>query len=67
MATDLILIADGNPARGARIATALEAAGHRCKVAPHGAAALEIALADQPRVIVARADLPLVDASFLFL
>jgi CheY-like chemotaxis protein len=63
--TDLILIADGDRVRGARIATTLEAAGHRCSVASQGAAALEIALAEQPRLIVAQADLPLVEAGKL--
>ena len=58
----LILIADPNLGRGRRVATALEAAGHPCAVAEHGAAALEVALEDQPRVIVTQVDLPLVDA-----
>ena len=65
MDLELILIADGNPARGARVATALEAAGHPCEVAPHGAAALEVALAQRPAIVVAQADLPLVDAGKL--
>jgi len=65
MSSDLILIADGNLGRAQRVATALEAAGHRCQVASHGAGALEIALAEQPRVIVAQAELPLVEAGKL--
>jgi CheY-like chemotaxis protein len=60
-----VLIADSNTGRGRRVANALEAAGQVCRVAPHGAAGLEIALADQPRVIVAQVDLPLVDAGKL--
>ncbi len=59
MSTDLILIADGNAGRGKRIATSLEAAGHACRVAADGAAALEMALADTPRLIVTRGNLPL--------
>ena len=65
MSSDLILIADENLGRAQRVAIALEAAGHRCRVAPHGAVALEIALAEQPRVIVTQAELPLVDAGKL--
>lgn len=65
MATDLVLIADENTGRARRIATALEAAGHRCAVVPHGAAALEVALAEEPRVVVAQAALPLVESAKL--
>ncbi len=65
MSADLILIADGNLGRAQRVATALEAAGHHCEVAPHGAGALEIALVEHPRVIVAQVDLPLVEADKL--
>ena len=60
-----ILIADGDIGRGRRVATALEAAGHTCAVVPHGAAALEVALAERPRIVVAAADLSLVDAGKL--
>jgi CheY-like chemotaxis protein len=63
--TQTILIADGNPARGQRVAHALEAGGHVCRVAPHGAAGLEVALAEPPSVVVAQVDLPLVDATKL--
>lgn len=62
MHNDLVLIADANVGHARRIATALEAAGHRCVVAPHGAGALELALSEQPGVIVAQAVLPLVDS-----
>jgi CheY-like chemotaxis protein len=65
MSTQLILIADGNPGRGQRVAHVLEAAGHECRVAPHGAAGLEIALSERPTVVVAQIDLPLVDATKL--
>lgn len=57
-----ILIADGLETRGKRVAGALEATGHPCEVVTQGAAALEVALVEHPRVIVADADLPLVDA-----
>ena len=65
MSNTEILIADGNTGRAQRVANVLESAGHRCSVAPHGAAALEVALAEQPRVVVAQVDLPLVDAGKL--
>ncbi|MFK7897245.1 MAG: DUF4388 domain-containing protein [Myxococcota bacterium] len=65
MSTDLILIADGNVQRGQRVYQALEAAGHICRFVQHGAAALEVALSETPTVLVAQADLPLVDASKL--
>jgi CheY-like chemotaxis protein len=60
-----ILIADGNMGRGRRVANALEAAGHICEVVPQGAAALEVALAEHPRVLVVQADIALVDAGKL--
>ena len=65
MPTQMILIADANTGRGQRVADALEVAGHACQVAPHGAAGLEVALSEQPRVIVAQVELPLVDADKL--
>ncbi len=46
MPNEAILIADGQFDRGERIVRALEAAGRRCRLAPHGAAALEIALSE---------------------
>ena len=57
-----VLIADGNTARSERLAAACEAAGVVCRTGPHGAAALEMALADNPSLVVAQLDLPLVDA-----
>ncbi len=65
MSNTEILIADGNAARAERVADVLKSAGHRCCVAPHGAAALEVALANPPRVVVAQVDLPLIDAAKL--
>jgi len=62
MSPQTILIADGNTGRGQRVANALEVAGHACQVASHGAAGLEVALSEQPKVIVAEVELPLVDA-----
>ena len=65
MSNTEILIADGNTARAERVANVLQSAGHCCSVACEGAAALEVALAEQPRVVVAQVDLPLVDGSNL--
>jgi CheY-like chemotaxis protein len=65
MANDMILIADGDAARGERIARALEAGGRRCRTASTGVAALEVALSEPPRLIVVQAELPLVEASKL--
>jgi CheY-like chemotaxis protein len=61
----LVLIADGNTARGKRLAAACEQAGVSCKTGPHGAAALEMALNERPGLVVAQLDLPLVDATKL--
>jgi hypothetical protein len=58
----LVVVADGNTGRGARVVDECSTAGFPCKLAPHGAAALEIALATQPAVVIAQLDLPLVDA-----
>ncbi len=57
-----VIVADGNTGRGSRIVDECSIAGLACKLASHGAAALEIALATQPAVVVAQLDLPLVDA-----
>jgi len=65
MSTQKILIADGNTGRGQRVASALSGAGHSCQVATHGAAGLEVALSEQPTVVVAQVELPLVDANKL--
>lgn len=58
----MVLIADGNTTRGQRLAAACERAGVDCKTGTHGAAALELALSEQPGLVVAQVDLPLVDA-----
>lgn len=65
MPNDLILIADENTGRAQRVATALEAAGLPCEIAAHGASALEVALASQPKVVVTQVALPLVDSTKL--
>ena len=61
-ASRLILVADGNTGRGQRVVDECTTAGYPCKLAPHGAAALEISLATRPAVVVAQLELPLVDA-----
>ena len=58
----LVLVADGNVGRAQRVAAECELAGYDWKIAPHGAQALEIALATKPDLVVAEIDLPLVDA-----
>jgi hypothetical protein len=55
-----VLIAHGNGDRGVRIADACTELGIRCRVVPHGAAALETALAEAPDVLVVQRDLPLI-------
>jgi CheY-like chemotaxis protein len=60
-----VLIADGNGARAGRIAAACDALGLPNRVAPHGAAALEQALAELPAVLVVESDLPLIDGAKL--
>jgi CheY-like chemotaxis protein len=56
-----VLIADGDSARGKRIAESLETRGLSCSVATHGAGALESALADHPVVLICQLGLPLID------
>ncbi|MBK7947523.1 MAG: DUF4388 domain-containing protein [Deltaproteobacteria bacterium] len=60
-----ILIADGQAARAERLARAFELAGRPVTLAANGAAALELALSQPPRLLVVHADLPLVDAAKL--
>jgi CheY-like chemotaxis protein len=60
-----VLIADGNGARGNRIAEACESLGIRSRLVSHGAAALETALAEIPAVLVVESDLPLIDGEKL--
>ncbi len=60
-----VLIADGDADRGRKIAVACRALGIEVRVASHGAAALEIALADKPIAMVAQVALPLIDGTRL--
>jgi len=60
-----VLIADGDTDRGRKIAVACRALGIEVRVASHGAAALEIALADKPTAMVAQVALPLIDGTRL--
>jgi hypothetical protein len=60
-----VLIAHGNGDLGSRIANACSEHGIRCRVVPHGAAALETALAEIPEVLVVQRDLPLIDGKKL--
>lgn len=55
-----LLVADGESRRAERVAKACTARGFTTRCAPHGAAALEAALAEVPDVVVAPADLGLV-------
>jgi hypothetical protein len=60
-----VLIADGNGARGNRIAEACDLLGLTSRVVSHGAAALETALMEVPAVLVLEVDLPLIDGEKL--
>ena len=60
-----VLIADGNAARARRLGEACAARGFATAFARHGAEALEAALADVPEVVIAPADLALIDAQRL--
>ena len=60
-----VLIADSNAERARKIAVACRSLGIEVRAASHGAAALEIALADKPAAIVAQLDLPLIDGTQL--
>ncbi|MDH3519717.1 MAG: DUF4388 domain-containing protein [Myxococcales bacterium] len=59
--SEIVLIADADGERGRRIAAACRARGITTSVTTHGAAALEIALAESPVAMVAQVDLPLID------
>jgi CheY-like chemotaxis protein len=61
----MVLIADSHADRGRKIAVACRSVGIEVRVASHGAAALEIALADKPAAMVAQAGLPLIDGTRL--
>jgi CheY-like chemotaxis protein len=60
-----VLIADGDADRGRKIAVACRALGVEVRAASHGAAALEIALAEKPTAMVAQVALPLIDGTRL--
>jgi len=60
-----VLIADGDFQRGKRLAAACEQVGLAASVSTHGAAALEIALANPPSVLIAQFGLPLIDGAQL--
>jgi len=60
-----VLIADGNGARASAIAKACAERGIACAVAPHGAAALEVALSEVPAILLADPALPLIDPAQL--
>ena len=57
--SEIVLIADADAERGRRVAVACRACGITTSVTTHGAAALEIALAESPVAMVAQVDLPL--------
>jgi CheY-like chemotaxis protein len=58
---DVVLVADGDRARAARVVAACGARGLETRHVETGAAALEAALADAPHLIVASVELPLID------
>jgi len=60
-----ILIADFDTRRSEALTDACEARGHRVLGAPHGAAALEIALEHAPEVVVCPVDLAVIDGARL--
>jgi CheY-like chemotaxis protein len=59
--SEIVLIADADGERGRRIAAACRACGITTSVTTHGAAALEMALAESPEAMVVQVDLPLID------
>jgi len=60
-----ILIADFDTRRSEALTDACEARGHRVLGAPHGAAALELALEHAPEVVVCPVDLAVIDGARL--
>ncbi len=58
----LVVVADGDSDRASALTRACQQAGIPAKSALHGAQALELALSERPGLVVARLDLPLVDA-----
>jgi CheY-like chemotaxis protein len=63
--TGSVLVADGNRERARRVGEACAARGIATSFAPHGAAALEAALAEVPDVVIAAPDLPLIEGGKL--
>jgi CheY-like chemotaxis protein len=61
----VVLIADGDADRARSVAKACRALGIDVRMASHGAAALEIALAHKPAAMVVQAALPLIDGTRL--
>jgi CheY-like chemotaxis protein len=61
----MVLVADADPERGRRIAEACRALAIEVRLVTHGAAALEVALAETPLAMVAQIDLPLIDGTRL--
>ena len=63
--TTRVFIADGDVARGGSIAEACAQRGLSCEVVSHGAALLEMALAELPDAVVCQLALPLIDGARL--
>jgi len=61
----VVLIADGDTDRARAVAKACRSLGIDVRMATHGAAALEIALAHKPAAMVVQAALPLIDGTRL--
>jgi hypothetical protein len=61
----MVLIADADAERGRKIAAACAALSIEVRRVSHGAAALEVALAENPVAMVAQIDLPLIDGTRL--
>ncbi len=62
---DTVLVADGDSDRARRVAAAVRALAIEARIVHHGAAALEVALAEKPAVMIAQIDLPLIDGTRL--
>jgi CheY-like chemotaxis protein len=60
-----VLLADGDGSRSKGLASVLADAGHVVDRAVHGAAALEVALARAPKVVICAGDLPVIDGARL--
>ncbi|MGI9592002.1 MAG: DUF4388 domain-containing protein [Myxococcota bacterium] len=60
-----VFIADGDVARGGSIAEACAERGLSCEVVSHGAALLEMALAEVPDAVICQLALPLIDGARL--